>query len=47
MHQLCGMIEKEKDPKTFLRLIRELNELLERQQQRLEGGNYARSSSEV
>ena len=36
MYQLCAQIEKEKDHQRFLQLIEELNELLERQEQRLE-----------
>jgi hypothetical protein len=36
MYQLCAMIEKEQDHGKFLRLIQELNELLERKEQRLE-----------
>jgi hypothetical protein len=36
MHQLCALIEKEKDHHRFLKLIEELNNLLERQEQRLE-----------
>jgi hypothetical protein len=35
MYQLCALIEKEKDHR-FLKLIEELNNLLERQEQRLE-----------
>jgi hypothetical protein len=35
MYQLCGLIEKEKDHGRFLQLINELNELLERKEQRL------------
>jgi hypothetical protein len=36
MYQLCALIEKEKDHYRFLKLIEELNNLLERQEQRLE-----------
>ncbi len=36
MYQLCALIEKEKDHSRFLRLINELNELLERKEQQLE-----------
>jgi hypothetical protein len=36
MYQLCSQIEKEQDHHRFLRLIEELNNLLERQEQRLE-----------
>ncbi len=36
MYQLCALIEKEKDHHRFLKLIEELNNLLERQEQRLE-----------
>lgn len=36
MYQLCALIEKEKDHRRFLQLIEELNNLLERQEQRLE-----------
>jgi len=36
MYQLCALIEKEKDHHRFLELIRELNELLERKQRRLD-----------
>lgn len=36
MYELCAMIEKEKNHEKFLRLIRELNDLLERKEQRLE-----------
>lgn len=36
MYQLCALIEKEKDHRRFLQLINELNELLERKEQRLE-----------
>jgi hypothetical protein len=35
MYQLCALIEKEKDHHRCLKLIEELNELLERQEQRL------------
>jgi hypothetical protein len=35
MYQLCALIEKEKDHHRFLKLIEELNELLQRQEQRL------------
>lgn len=37
MYELCAMIEKERDHNRFLQLIRELNDLLERKEQRLEG----------
>jgi len=36
MYQLCAQIECEKDHHRFLELIRELNELLERKQRRLD-----------
>ena len=36
MYQLCALIEKERDHHRFLQLIEELNELLERQERRLE-----------
>jgi len=36
LHQLCSLIEAEKDHAKFLRLIRELNELLARTEHRLE-----------
>jgi hypothetical protein len=36
MYQLCQLIEVEKDHARFLELIRELNELLERKEHRLE-----------
>jgi hypothetical protein len=36
MYQLCALIEKERDHSRFLQLIRELNDLLERKEQRLE-----------
>ena len=36
MYQLCALIEKEQDHLRFLQLIEELNELLDRQEQRLE-----------
>lgn len=36
MYQLCAMIETEKDRHRFLQLIEELNQLLERKEQRLE-----------
>jgi hypothetical protein len=36
MYELCGLIETEKDHSRFLQLIRELNDLLERKEQRLE-----------
>lgn len=36
MYQLCALIEKEKDHHRFLKLIEELNNLLEQQEQRLE-----------
>jgi hypothetical protein len=36
MYQLCGLIEKEKDHVRFLQLIRELNDLLENKERRLE-----------
>jgi hypothetical protein len=38
MYQLCALIEKEHDHNRFLHLIRELNDLLERKEQRLEDG---------
>ena len=36
MYQLCAMIEREQDRDRFLDLIRELNDLLERKEHRLE-----------
>jgi len=36
MYQLCELIENEKDHSRFLELIRELNDLLQRKEQRLE-----------
>jgi hypothetical protein len=36
MYQLCAMIEKEKDHAKFLRLIQELNQLLEHTERRLQ-----------
>jgi len=36
MYHLCAMIEQEKDRDRFLRLIRELNQLLEHKEHRLE-----------
>jgi len=36
MYELCALIEKEQDHDKFLRLIIELNELLERKEMRLE-----------
>lgn len=36
MYQLCAMIETEKDRDRFLRLIEELNQLLENKERRLE-----------
>ncbi len=36
LHELCALIEKEKDHRRFLQLIEELNQLLERKEQRLE-----------
>jgi len=36
MYQLCALIEQEKDHHRFLKLIEELNELLDRQERRLE-----------
>jgi len=36
MYQLCAMIEKERDHTRFLQLIRELNDLLERNERGLE-----------
>jgi hypothetical protein len=36
MYQLCAMIEKEQDRERFLQLIRELNDLLEHKERRLE-----------
>lgn len=38
MYQLCALIEKEQDHHRFLQLIRELNDLLERKEQRLDEG---------
>jgi hypothetical protein len=35
MYQLCALIETEKDRHRFLQLIEELNQLLERKEQRL------------
>ena len=39
MYQLCAMIEREKDRHRFLQLIEELNQLLERKEQRLGDDN--------
>jgi len=36
MYQLCALIEKERNHSRFLQLIRELNDLLEHQERRLE-----------
>jgi hypothetical protein len=36
MYELCALIEKEKDHHRFLQLIEELNNLLERHEERLE-----------
>lgn len=36
MYKLCKLIETEKDRHRFLQLIEELNQLLERKEQRLE-----------
>jgi hypothetical protein len=36
MYQLCALIEKERDHGRFLQLIRELNDLLERKEHRLD-----------
>jgi len=36
MYQLCALIEKEKDHSRFLKLIQELNRLLERQEHQLD-----------
>ena len=36
MYQLCAMIEKEKDRAKFLRLIQELNQLLEHAERRFQ-----------
>ncbi len=36
MYQLCKLIEVEKDHARFLQLIRELNELLDKKEHRLE-----------
>jgi hypothetical protein len=36
MYRLCTLIEKEQDPDRFSALIKELNDLLERQERRLE-----------
>lgn len=38
MYQLCAMIEKEQDRERFMQLIKELNDLLERKEHRLEQG---------
>jgi hypothetical protein len=38
MYQLCAMIEKEQNRERFIKLIQELNDLLERKEQRLEAG---------
>ena len=35
MYELCALIEKEKDHHQFLKLINELNDLLERKEQTL------------
>jgi hypothetical protein len=36
MYRLCKLIEKEQDPERFTALIKELNDLLERKEHRLE-----------
>jgi hypothetical protein len=36
MYRLCALIEKEQDPERFSALIKELNDLLESKEQRLE-----------
>ena len=36
MYQLCALIEKERDHARFLQLIRELNDLFENKERRLE-----------
>lgn len=36
MYQLCALIEKERDHARFLQLIRELNDLLEHRQKKME-----------
>jgi len=36
MYQLCAMIETEQNRERFLQLIKELNDLLDRKEQRLE-----------
>lgn len=36
MYELCALIEKENDHHRFLKLIEELNNLLDRQEERLE-----------
>lgn len=42
MYQLCAMIEKEQDRDRFLELIKELNDLLDRKEHRLESGPGAK-----
>jgi hypothetical protein len=37
MYKLCAMIETEKDHKRFLKLMKELNDLLMRKERRLDG----------
>jgi hypothetical protein len=39
MYELCALIEKEKDHTRFLKLINELNDLLERKEQSLTDKN--------
>jgi hypothetical protein len=41
MYQLCAMIEKEQNRDRFLELIQELNQLLEKKEQRLGGEEVA------
>jgi hypothetical protein len=36
MNRLCERIQIEKDPKIFMQLVEQLNELLERKEKRLE-----------
>jgi hypothetical protein len=36
MNRLCQRIQIEKDPKVFMQLVEQLNELLERKEKRLE-----------
>lgn len=45
MFTLCGEIAAEKDPRKFSQLLQELNDLLQRKEYRLKGGNPDKASS--